>query len=329
MLDHSKADLPTMSEARACGGLEATDLEATVKTVACVGLAVLDFVFGIDKRPDRGRKAFADSMTVIGGGPAATAAAAVTRLNGNGRFIGQIGQDVIGDLIIEDFAQWGVDTRRMRRHPAASSPVSTITVEADGERTIINHTDPRLLESADRVTGADLSGADAVLGDLLWPYGALSAMEAARELGIPAVLDFDHVRPGPLGGALSAPTHIVFSAPALAELSGQSDPYSGLRSVAPQTESWLAVTLGASGVLWLDESGAAQRFPAFEVAVADTLGAGDVFHGAFALALAEDRPIADVIRRASAAAALKCTRFGGRAGIPTAEDVDAFLQQRS
>ena len=321
--------MPTAPKGHVRDGLGAADTETPVKNVACVGLAVLDFVFGIDVRPDRGRKAFADSMTVIGGGPAATAAAAVARLDASASFIGQLGEDVIGDLIVEDLSTWGVDTRRVRRHPSASSPVSTITVEADGERTIINHTDPELLESKDRVTEDDLSGADAVLGDLLWPTGALSAMEAARRLGIPAVLDFDHVRPGPIGAALTAPTHIVFSAPALAEMSGQNDPSTGLRAIAARTDSWLAVTLGGDGVLWMDQSGEPLRFPAFEVDVADTLGAGDVFHGAFALGLAEDRSIEDVIRRASATAALKCTRFGGRAGIPTAAEVDEFLRQRA
>ena len=328
-MDRSDTDVPTASTAHVGDGLGAADVETPMKTVACVGLAVLDFVFGIDVRPDRGRKAFADSMMVIGGGPAATAAAAVARLGGNASFIGQLGEDAVGDLIIDDFAQWNVDTSRVRRHPSASSPVSTITVEADGERTIINHTDPRLLESADRVTEDDLSGAQAVLGDLLWPTGALSAMEAARKLGLPAVLDFDHVRPGPIDAALATPTHIVFSAPALAEASGEGDPTSGLQSIAARTNAWLAVTLGDAGVIWLDDGGAAHACPAFIVDVADTLGAGDVFHGAFALGLAENRPIEDVIRRASAASALKCTRFGGRAGIPTAEDVDTFLQQRS
>jgi sulfofructose kinase len=315
---------------RVCGGLGAADAETPVKAVACVGLAVLDFVFGVDVPPDRGRKGFANSMTVIGGGPAATAAAAVNRLNGDAIFIGQLGEDVVGDLIIEDFAEWGVDTRRVRRLQSAASPVSTITVEADGERTIVNYTDPRLLESGYRVTEDDLAGADAVLGDLLWPTGALSAIEAARCLRIPAVLDFDHVRPGPIDAALTTPTHIVFSAPALAEASGEGDPASALRSVSARTDAWLAVTLGNAGVVWLDDDGGAVRTcPAFDVDVADTLGAGDVFHGAFALALAEDRPIDEVVRRASAAAALKCTRFGGRAGIPTAEEVDEFLRQRS
>lgn len=300
-----------------------------MKTVACVGLAVLDVAFSIDVRPDRGRKAFADSMAIVGGGPAANAAATVARLNAKASFIGPVGEDVIGDLILEDLSRWGVDTHRVRRHPSASSPVSTITVEGDGERTIINHTDHRLLEPVDPITETDLSGADALLGDLLWPHGALSAMESARRLGIPAVLDFDHVRSGPIAAALTAPTHIVFSAPALAEVSGEVDATRGLQAVAAKTDSWIAVTLGDAGVLWRDDDGESHSFPAFSVDVADTLGAGDVFHGAFALGLAEGRSIESVIRRASATAALKCTRFGGRAGIPTADEVDEFLAQRS
>ena len=67
---------------------------------------------------------------------------------------------------------------------------------------------------------------------------------------------------------------------------------------------------------------------AFDVDVVDTLGAGDVFHGAFVLALAETRPVPDALRWASAAAALKCTRFGGRAGIPSRAEVDEFLGER-
>lgn len=166
-MDCSETDKAHGPKMHGAGRFAVAAAEAPVKAVACVGLAVLDFIFGIDVRPDRGRKAFADSMTVIGGGPAATAAAAVARLDGNASFIGQLGNDAVGDLIIGDFARWGVDTSRVRRHPSASSPVSTITVEADGERTIINHTDPRLLESANQVTKDDLSGSDAVLGDLL------------------------------------------------------------------------------------------------------------------------------------------------------------------
>ncbi len=298
-------------------------------TVTCVGLAVLDLVFSVDVRPDRGRKTFADSMTVIGGGPAANAAVAVTRLNGDARFIGRLGDDVVGDLIIDDFTTWGVDASGVRRIPSIPSPVSSIVVESDGERTIVNHSDFRLFAPDDVIVAEDLLGSDAVLGDLLWPTGAISAMLAARAAGIPGVLDFDVAPDGPIDGAITAPSHIIFSTPALASVSDESDPGAGLRAIRALTDSWIAVTLGPDGVLWLDDGGRVRSTPAFIVDAVDTLGAGDVFHGAFALGLAEKRPIEEAIRRASAVAALKCTRFGGRAGIPCADEVDEFLRNRA
>ncbi len=301
---------------------------SAMTTVTCVGLAVLDLVFGVETRPDRGRKTFADSMTLIGGGPAANAAVAVACLDGDARFIGRLGDDIIGDLIIDDFAKWGVDASGVRRIQATPSPVSSIVVEADGERTIVNHSDPSLFAPDDVIVAADLVGSEAVLGDLLWPTGAISAMREARAVGIPGVLDFDEAPRGPIDVLLTAPTHIIFSAPALASVSGEPDPGKGLEVVRTMTNSWIAVTLGADGVLWLDQADDLRTTPAFDVDAIDTLGAGDVFHGAFALGLAEQRPIEEVIRRASAVAALKCTRFGGRAGIPCTEEVEEFLGSR-
>jgi sulfofructose kinase len=298
-------------------------------SVTCVGLAVLDVVFGVGASPGRGQKTFAESMALTGGGPAANAAATIARLDGDAHFIGHLGEDPVAKLILDDFAAWGVDAGRVRLIPTASSPVSTITVEPDGERTIVNYSDPRLFSAEAGLTANDVLGADAVLGDLLWPSGALSAMYLARDLGVPGILDFDHARPVAIDEALTAPTHIIFSAPALAATSGEDDPASGLSSLRARTESWIAVTLGGDGVVWLDDDGEARSAPAFDVEVVDTLGAGDVFHGAFALGLAEQRPIEEVIRRASATAALKCTRFGGRSGIPSAREVEAFLRRHS
>jgi sulfofructose kinase len=86
--------------------------------------------------------------------------------------------------------------------------------------------------------------------------------------------------------------------------------------------------MGPQGCLWLDDSGPSHQ-PAFAVEVIDTTGAGDVFHGAYALALAEGRGVESAMRFASGVAALKCTHHGGRAGIPTRQEVDAFLARQS
>jgi sulfofructose kinase len=87
------------------------------------------------------------------------------------------------------------------------------------------------------------------------------------------------------------------------------------------------VTLGREGYLWREREGGG-HVPAFSIAVSDTTGAGDAFHGAFALMVAEGRSTADSARVAAAVAALKCTRLGSRAGLPTRAELDAFLSTR-
>ena len=296
-------------------------------TVATAGLAVLDFVFGVDVGPDRGRKVFASSLTEVGGGPAANAAVTIAALGGDASFIGRIGDDTIGERILADFHRWGVDASRVRTIDGVPSPLSSVVVEADGERTIVNYTDGALFAPDDIVTAEDLAGADAVLADLHWPTGGLSALRAAAELGIPSVLDFDEAPERALTEALTLPTYLVFSAPGLAAVAETADPVESLRKVASQTDAWVAVTLGARGVLWIND-GVVEHTPAYTVTTVDTLGAGDVYHGAFALGIAEHRAIEEVVRRAAAAAALKCARFGGREGIPTRDDVEDFMRAR-
>jgi sulfofructose kinase len=81
-------------------------------------------------------------------------------------------------------------------------------------------------------------------------------------------------------------------------------------------------------VIYLDGD-SIRRVPAFETEVVDTLGAGDIWHGAFALSLGEGRREPDAARFANAAAAIKCTRFGGRAGAPTRHEVEQFMRDRA
>jgi sulfofructose kinase len=118
----------------------------------------------------------------------------------------------------------------------------------------------------------------------------------------------------------------VFAEPALAAFTGIADPDAALPEAASRLVGFVGVTLGARGFRWI-ESGAVRALTAPEVRAVDTLGAGDVFHGAFALGLAEGMATESAGRFACAAAALKCTRFGGRAGTPTRDEVEAFLDR--
>jgi sulfofructose kinase len=289
----------------------------------CVGHAVQDFVFSLPTLPDRGAKYRAERFDAVGGGPAATAAVTVARLGGRASLAARVGADAIADTIAKELEHHAVDCRYLRRFEGCGSSLSAVMVDRAGERMIVNYLDERIPAGADWLPDAATIGAQAVLADTRWPEGAQRALESARAAGIPAVLDADC--PVPAGGALlRAATHVAFSAEGLAELANDDDPERALRAIAAATRAWCCVTLGADGVLIIDGDRVARQ-KAFQVPVVDTLGAGDVWHGAFALALAEGSDASRACRFASAAAAIKVQRRGGRAGVPSRPEVEALL----
>lgn len=296
-------------------------------TVACVGIAVMDFLFEVETMPHGDGKIYARSFRQIGGGVAANAAWAVARLGGESRYIGRVGDDPIGAAIVDDLAAGGVDTSGVTTMAHTASPVSAVLVDRTGDRIIVNHTPPELFSGGDVSPASRLDDVDAVLIDVRWPAAAAAAIDAAAERSIPSIFDFDRPMADAGGRLLRGSTHVAFSESALASTAGVGDPEIGLLEVSKRTDAWVAVTLGGDGAMWL-EDGSIRHQPAFAVEVVDTVGAGDVFHGALALAIAEGMNEAAAVRFASAAAALKCTRSGARASTPTRREVDDFLRSR-
>ncbi|MBN9444269.1 PfkB family carbohydrate kinase [Bosea sp. (in: a-proteobacteria)] len=292
--------------------------------VFCLGIATLDYVYSVETMPTRGEKYRSRGLAVVGGGCAGNASVAIARLGGACWLATRLADDFTGDRIVADLNAEGVDTRFARRVAGLTSPVSAILVDAQGERMVISHSDPAMPEDAGWLPRALPEGAGAVLADTRWGEGALAALRLARGAGRPGVLDGDRKPPHP--DLVAAASHVAFSQQALREVSGEEDPRLGLARIARDASTWIAVTLGKEGVLHWD--GEVRHSPAFVVETVDTLGAGDVWHGAFALALAERRGEVEAIRFASAAAALKCTRFGGRGGAPGREEVERFLAEQ-
>lgn len=280
-------------------------------------------MFGVAEFPARAQKHRAGSFEAVGGGPAATAAVAIARLGGTAQLAARIGDDEVGRLIAAELEDYGVDCRALRRCAGCVSSVSAVLVDRLGERLIVNYLDPQLPVEAGWLPEPHAVGALAVLADTRWPEGALAALESARRAGLPGVLDADVPVPAD-GRLLAAASHVAFSADALREYTGLEDLEEALQTVAVQTGTWCCVTAGAGGV-HVAEPGRSWHEPAFTVAVVDTLGAGDVWHGAFALALAEGRGELPAVRFASAAAALKVGRRGGRRGAPSRGEVEALL----
>lgn len=295
--------------------------------VVCVGIAVRDLVFRVERFPQGPTKSRASAFETIGGGNAANAAVAIARLGGRVRLASCLGDDEDGDWLLDGLAREGVDVSAVVRRDGATSPVSSILIDAAGERQIVTRRD-RTLDHAlpTETVAALLDGAAAVLADSRFPLMGTPMLAEAKRLGLVAMLDGDRAT-APDDPVLRACTHAVFSAEALRETTGEDDLPEALTSLTRATDALVAVTDGEHGVQWIGPEGW-RHLPAFRVAVVDTLGAGDVFHGAATLGLAEGMDIAAAFRFGAAAAALKCANGHGRDGAPTRATLDAFLSGR-
>ena len=299
------------------------DVVVVAPGVVCVGIAVLDRVYQVPALATAAGKYRASARHVVGGGVAANAAVTVSRLGGAACFIGVVGNDDVGSAITSGLAEEGVDVAAVRT-VVGQSPESVVQIDAEGERLIVNHASADLFEVAAPVGPDEIDDADAVLVDMRWPGGAVPALEGAAAAGVPGIVDCDH-DPADAPGILEAASHVVFAEATLLAYTGASDVESGLRSARAELGCWVAATAGERGTHWLDD-GMLRHHPAVPVRAVDTLGAGDVFHGAFALRVAAGDALPDAIEVASAAAALKCTRFGGRTGIPTQDELSRFME---
>jgi len=294
--------------------------------VICLGLSALDQVWRVPEFFSVGsQKIKALEYATMGGGMAATAAVTVARLGGMAAFWGRGGDDAAGRAMSQALSDQGVDVGQYRLFQDGQSSVSGILVDAGGERQIVNFRG-HFPEPADWLPLGELKAASAVLADPRWLAGAVALFGAARGHAVPTVLDADVADTEVFETLLPLTDHAIFSEPALSGFAGSSDD-EALGKVAKYGCAVAAVTRGANGVTWLTNR-IINHLPAYAVEAIDTTGAGDVFHGAYALAIGARLEAADAMSFAAAAAALKCIRPGGRAGIPSLEDCLAFQRNQ-
>ncbi len=297
--------------------------------ILCLGgSATIDQIFYVDSVPAPSAKISANEFVVTGGGVAANAAVAVQRLGGAATYWGRVGQDSWGDQVLVMLAKEGVNIQHLRQLAGYRTKVATVLIDAHGERLVVSAQPQGYPDVIDWLPLQKVIEADAVLADTRWIGGAQVLLDKASEHGIPSVLDGDSGDAAVVKRLMHAATHPVLSEPMLVKLSGQAlhdDAAIGqaLRQCFGGRNAIVGVTLGAKGVYWFDGSGL-NHAPSPKVAVVDTLAAGDTWHGALALGLAQGQALKDAIDYASRAAALKCTRRGGRLGIPTQEQLNDF-----
>jgi len=297
--------------------------------ILCIGMPVRDLTFRVSGVPPRGSKARATHFAEICGGNGLNAAIGIVRLGGRASLCGPMGdsRETSSRFIFDKLAEEGVETAHIVHVPDLATPITTVMIDSGGERTNVTFRDPGLWTVKLPPTELLLEDCAAILTESRCAPFCTELCAEANRRGIPVIVDVDRVM-SLEDGLLSASSHLIFSSGPLQETAGVTDDGAALRKIARLSASFLAATRGPRGTIWLNEKGELEETCAFPVHAVDTLGAGDIFHGAFTLAMTEQQELRQALRFSSAAAALKCTRFGGAYAAPQRAEVEGFLAEQ-
>jgi len=295
--------------------------------VVGVGYCASDFLGVVPKYPEADTKVQMLDFTRQGGGPVATAMVTLARLGAKVSFIGKVGDDELGRWMLDSLQKEGVCVEKTIVQPNALSQISFIAIEKEtGTRTIFwTRGEVSCLTSNDLdreyVTDCRVLHVDGIEME-----AAITAAQWANEAGILVSFDAGSVRPGmeiliEYADILAASEQFAF------DFTGLRDPTEAARKMLNGRRRWSVVTCGDRGCYCAEAAGTF-HVPAFEVDVVDTTGAGDVFHGGLVFGVLKGWNLITSATFAGAVAALKCTKLGGRAGIPNLETVTTFLKAR-
>lgn len=296
-------------------------------TIVCIGQAVLDYRFTVDQIPSRAEKYKAGSFQALPGGMATGAAIAAARLGARVVLVSRIGSDPAADTLLEFLANEGIDSQFIERVEGCHTAVSSICIDPSGERQVVHAPTDAFLRGQP-INVEQLPLANALLVDPRWPEASYAGLQWARLHSIPSLLDADIAPRESITRLMPLVDWAVFSSHGLAHLFPELSENAQLLAAQSLGARHVAVTRGQAGVQWLDNL-EQQQIAAAPVEVADTTGAGDVFHGALAFALATNghQSARRLLEFANAIAGDKVRKGLGSLGAPYARQVQAAIEQ--
>ncbi|MCE5260043.1 MAG: PfkB family carbohydrate kinase [Chloroflexi bacterium] len=291
-------------------------------------VAVDDLVF-VPRYPEADSKILVENEERQGGGLTGTALVAAARLGAKTAFMGVLGADELSRYTISELEREGVDCSAVLVRPSAGPVHSTIiVVSSTGQRTIL-HSHARVQERApSEVGGALIAQSRALFVDYTTAASAVRACQAARELKVPTIGDLEGIMTAETRALAEIIDHLIINLDYARRLTGLDAPEAILPALDSPQRACVVVTDGERGGWWLAHGAGLRRYEALSVAVVDTTGCGDVFHGVYAACLVGGENLETCVRQASAAAALKATCSGGRAGCPTRLELEQFLAKQ-
>ncbi|MDG2169820.1 MAG: PfkB family carbohydrate kinase [Opitutales bacterium] len=287
--------------------------------VLCIGYACWDLNFHITDHPDPDNKIFAKSLTSEGGGPAANAAYTIAKLGGQAALASRLGNDALGQAHLEELKQAGVDTSRILITDTPTS-TSSIWVNKQGQRAVVNFKPDHFVLLTKMI---DIT-THCILVD---GHEFEASMDALKHMAsIPTLLDAGSLRDETLELSSNV-SHLVASSSFARDLSQSKDLKDWLQCLAEKAPC-AAVTCGQQGVHWQDSNGTGGHIKAPSVNAIDTTAAGDIFHGACALALAKGRSFPTSLAWANEVAGVSVTKPGGRSSSPEISEVTSLSSFR-
>ena len=287
----------------------------------CVGVITIDTIALVDKYPSEDERVLANEISRAGGGPAAVAAVALSRLGIKSAIVGTIGDDADGKEVLRIFAQEGVDTSGIS---IGTTPTAGSVIVASKEHSA------RAISTRQPVTQAPINeAAKKLIANAQWVHvdhvGIKRLDEAGIARGNGPQISFD------------AGYGVETFDPIVVDLFVPTDRQMALRypgvdlAVALENDSMKAgntvvATQGSAGSAGFSPETGLVTAPGFTVEVTSTLGAGDVFHGALVAQLIQGYSLQEAMRRANAVAALSCRGLDGQSKIPTNTELDAYLE---
>jgi sugar/nucleoside kinase (ribokinase family) len=300
--------------------------ERSIDMLAVAGVDA-DLVLKVDYLPTDDDKVMGSMVGWMAGGPTANSACAASRLGLRVNALAVIGDDRTGKIILDSYAEFGVDTALVELDPNVTSPFTVILIPPNGEKAIVVVPGSRPVYDMERVEQAlrqtrvmyMLPGARAQF---------LQFARLAHTCGAEVMIDVEStsgITPSSLGEVLATVDIASFNKDGFVAATGEQPTAESLRSLLGFGPHTIVVTLGARGSL----AATAEQFvqlPGHRVEAVDTTGAGDTFNAAFLYATLADLGLEERLRFANAAAALSVTGMGPRGRLPTRAEVAEFLK---
>lgn len=296
-----------------------------------LGCVAIDDLLYVDSYPPADSKVQVRRRERQCGGLTGTALVAAARLGSKCAYAGTLGEDELSQFVLNRLADEGIDISCAKRVGGARPIHSVVIIDENTQtRTVLFDLEDVLGAQADWPSEEMIRSARVLFVDHFGTEGMIRAARIARSAGIPVVADFESDMMPDFPKLLELVDHLILSQEFAAKFTGTTHARAAALQLCSDDRQIVIVTCGPEGGWYVsaENPGHAERFPAFAVKAVDTTGCGDVFHGAYAAALARGLDLPHRLRFAAAAAALKATQRGGQAGVPTRSAVETFLKEQ-